>query len=113
MTLRDIVRAKATIPPASGPSGLAPPFQPRRTPVGRFVWQEIRIVISASTSGAGEGHAHRAFFPRILDRILPPPPFSCRAWSLWGGHETRPNADKSCIKASAVPAGDFPDQDMC
>jgi hypothetical protein len=107
MTLRDFVRAKATIPPAIGPSGLAPIFQPRRTPVGRFVGQEIRIVISASTSGAGEGHAHRALFPRNLDRIIPPPPFLRRAWPLVGAARNPPECGPIVHQVTGGAGGGF------
>jgi hypothetical protein len=45
--------------------------------VGRFVRLDIRLVISASTSGAGKGHANRCLnILRILNRINLPTAFS-------------------------------------
>jgi len=62
-TLRGDKRASPTLPPAQWPSGKTPTVQPRKSPVGRFVRLDIRLVISASTSGAGRGHANPCLIP--------------------------------------------------
>jgi len=51
--------------------GKTPKFQPRRAPVGRFVRLEIRLVISASTFGAGKGHANPCLFPAHSQPVHP------------------------------------------